>query len=360
MKKGKPAFVGVDLFAGAGGLSLGAKLADINVVIAVEKDKSAVETYSYNHPETQIINDDIQKIQSLPIKKTKAQTVLFGGPPCQGFSSSNQRTRNQKNPSNWLLTEFVRITDLLGPDWIVFENVCGFISTEGKLFLNLLLDSFESRGYSCVWYVLNATDYGVPQKRSRFFLVGSRHGVKVGKPVPLHKGNPITVYDAIGDLPCLTNGAKTNYLAYKTEAISDYSYILRNNLNLCSGHIVTQNSAQVIERYKYIPQGGNWQDIPEALMDNYTDRTRCHAGIYYRLKQDEPSLTIGNYRKAMLVHPWENRGLSVREAARIQSFPDSYEFKGSLGFQQQQVGNAVPPMLAKSVFDMITNEGYGI
>jgi DNA (cytosine-5)-methyltransferase 1 len=119
---------------------------------------------------------------------------------------------------------------------------------------------------------------------------------------------------------------------------------------------VSRNSQPVLERYAHIPQGGNWEDIPESLMKNYTDRSRCNTGIYHRLTADAPSVTIGNYRKAMLIHPWKDRGLSVREAARIQSFPDSYEFMGSIGFQQQQVSNAVPPLLAKAVFEMIVEK----
>jgi DNA (cytosine-5)-methyltransferase 1 len=128
---------------------------------------------------------------------------------------------------------------------------------------------------------------------------------------------------------------------------------MRNNQSGCLNHLVTRNSELVIERYKYIPQGGNWEHIPEHLMKNYKDKSRCHTGIYRRLDNNKPSVVIGNYRKNMLIHPTQNRGLSVREAARLQSFPDSFVFKGSIGFQQQQVGNAVPPLLAKALFSSI-------
>jgi DNA (cytosine-5)-methyltransferase 1 len=125
---------------------------------------------------------------------------------------------------------------------------------------------------------------------------------------------------------------------------------MRNGRRLVSGNLVTRNSAFVIDRYPHVPQGGNWEDIPEHLMQNYSDRTKCHTGIYHRLHPDQPSVVIGNFRKNMLIHPTQHRGLSVREAARIQSFPDSYRFTGSIGFQQQQVANAVPPLLATAVF----------
>ena len=354
-----PKFIGVDLFAGAGGLSLGAEMANVNVVLAVEKDKFAAATYARNHPTTTVINEDISNISKIDITSS-AQRILFGGPPCQGFSYSNQKTRSKDNPNNWLLKEFIRIMGVWKPDWVVFENVCGFINTEKKLFLNQLLNDFGDKEYTCSWNVLNAQDFSVPQKRSRFFLIASRHGKKVSFPIP-KKGNSIVSVDqAIADLPHLSNGSRADYLEYSCEATNNYAKYLRKNTKGCTGHLVTQNSDLVIERYRHVPPGGNWKDIPERLMENYTDRNRCHTGIYHRLNPNEPAVTIGNYRKAMLIHPRENRGLSVREAARLQSFPDSYEFKGSIGFQQQQVGNAVPPFLARAVFNIITNGDYHI
>lgn len=350
----QPRFIGVDLFAGAGGLSLGAEMADIDVALAIEKDKYAAETYRFNHPNTKVITDDIANILEITAPHG-SPTILFGGPPCQGFSYSNQRTRSRDNPSNWLLREFLRIVNVWNPDWVVFENVRGFVNTESRLFLDSLITDFEQKGYTCAWSILNAQDFGVPQNRSRFFLIASRHGHKIIFPKK-ESTDHITVSQAISDLPSLQNGASINFLKYKCEATNEYAKGLRGSLPECSGHLVSKNAPNIIERYEYIPPGGNWKDIPEHLMENYTDRTRCHTGIYHRLMPNEPALTIGNYRKAMLIHPLENRGLSVREAARIQSFPDWYEFKGSIGFQQQQVGNAVPPLLAKQVFNKIIEQ----
>jgi DNA (cytosine-5)-methyltransferase 1 len=349
----KSQFVGVDLFSGAGGMSLGAQMAGIDVQLAVENDPHAAATYAHNHPNTKLIVDDIRNVTSIDISCKFETTVLFGGPPCQGFSTSNQKTRNQFNTSNWLFEEFIRITKLWKPDWVVVENVKGFVETERGIFLKNIIAEFSKLGYTCSFGILLASDYGVPQNRSRFFLIGSFHGKFVSFPERLTE-NPITVQEAIGDLPSLSNGANVNFLKYESAAQSSYAKKLRNGQLECSGNFVSRNNQKVIERYSHIPQGGNWEDIPAALMDNYSNRLRCHTGIYRRLRADQPSVVLGNYRKNMLIHPWEDRGLSVREAARLQSFPDWYEFKGSIGFQQQQVGNAVPPFLAKKVFSLLT------
>lgn len=345
--------VGIDLFAGAGGMSLGAQMAGINVVLAVEVDKHAAATYAFNHPETELIVDSIETIHRIDACRKGQVTVLFGGPPCQGFSTSNQRTRGRENPLNWLFKEFIRLVRLCKPDWIVFENVRGIVETERGLFRDSVIRDFCDAGYRCSYGVLCASDFGVPQVRSRFFLIASRHGVTVDMPKPTTTPRPVSVREAIVDLPSLANGADEDYRIYPREAKSDYAKSMRNGREGCNGHLVTSNAPHIIERYKHIPQGGNWEDIPADLMRNYADRTRCHTGIYHRLCEDAPSVVIGNYRKNMLIHPTQDRGLSVREAARLQSFPDWYEFKGSIGFQQQQVGNAVPPLLAKKVFECI-------
>jgi DNA (cytosine-5)-methyltransferase 1 len=346
--------IGFDIFSGVGGMSLGASMAGIDVKIALEKDKHAAETFSFNHKDVQMLNKDIRNLHEIPslLKKTKDTTVLFGGPPCQGFSYSNQRTRNKNNEKNWLFKEFARVTNLWRPDWFVLENVSGILHTEKGFFLEQILNEFHKIGYTLNYELLNAADFGVPQKRERFFLVGSKHGITFKFP---QKANPklVSVKDAISDLPILSNGANFPELEYKTKATSVYAKKLRKKHEYSLCNYVTKNSALVIKRYKHIPQGGNWEHIPKKLMSNYKDCSRCHDGIYFRLNEGEPSSVIGNYRKNMLIHPTEDRGLSVREAARLQSFPDEFVFTGSVGFQQQQVGNAVPPLLANAIFSQI-------
>ena len=358
MYEGKSNLLGVDLFAGAGGMSLGAQMSGIDVVLAVEKDHHAAATYAFNHPQTKLIVDDIKNVRRIDVTSKDKATILFGGPPCQGFSTSNQRTRKRENPLNWLFKEYLRIVCLWKPDWVVLENVRGIVETEHGLFRDAIIQELQDAGYTSSSGVLCASDFGVPQVRSRFFLIASRHGLKVRMPKPTAHV-PINVRQTINDLPSLSNGASKDYLYYPRKPQSKYAKSMRNGNKGCSGHLVTCNASHIIERYRHIPQGGNWEDIPARLMTNYSDRTRCHTGIYRRLHEEQPSVVLGNYRKNMLIHPWEDRGLSVREAARLQSFPDGYEFRGSIGFQQQQVGNAVPPRLAQAVFLSIIEDGGG-
>lgn len=348
--------IGIDLFSGAGGMSVGATAAGIEVKIAVEIDKHAAFTYQANHPNSKMLNDDVRRIslKDFPKAAKNEIKILFGGPPCQGFSTSNQKTRNKENSNNWLFQEYLRITKEQRPDWLIVENVKGILETEGGFFFETILNDLNKSGYKTTYAVLNSADFGVPQIRKRVFIVGSLHGISFEFPKPTTT-KFLTVTDAIADLPELKNGSHYNEMEYKTFAMNKYQSEIRKNSKFSTNNLVTKNSDTVLRRYQHIPQGGNWENIPANLMSNYKDFSRCHTGIYHRLKSDEPSIVIGNFRKNMLVHPTENRGLSVREAARIQSFPDTYRFHGSIGFQQQQVGNSVPPLLAKAVFEKVTS-----
>ena len=352
--KGIPAgVIGIDLFSGAGGMSLGAEWAGVNVKLALELDPNAFRTYARNHPKCLTLRADAQSVFDIRWSADPGETVLFGGPPCQGFSTSNQRTRTKENEKNWLYKAFISLVRSVRPAWVVFENVRGIIETEGGMFAAKVEQDLGELGYQTSSGLLNAAEFGVPQIRSRFFIV-ARHG-KAAPPLPTPKPvrRIVNVLDALHDLPNLEVGASTSALPYARPADSAYAKKLRGELETCSGHLVSTNAPYVVDRYSSIPQGGNWEDIPEHLMSNYADRTRCHTGIYRRLSLDAPSVVIGNFRKNMLIHPTANRGLSVREAARLQSFPDNFIFEGSIGFQQQQVGNAVPPLLAQAVFETI-------
>lgn len=343
----------IDLFAGAGGLSLGAELAGVKVTHAIENNHAAANSYRLNHPETEVVEKDVRVVEP-PTRKRGDCAMLFGGPPCQGFSTSNQRTRTTANPKNWLFGEFFRFARTMKPDWIVLENVKGLKETAQGHFESLIMGEFEALGYASALWTLCAADYGVPQKRYRLFFLGRRRG-SIPQPPPTLRAM-ITVREAIADLPELAIGADIDRLDYGPLRPSLYAQTMRQRAKSCTGHLVSENNKLVQQRYPHIPPGGNWRNIPKRLMKNYSnlvDNRSRHTGIYRRLVWDEPSVVIANYRKNMLVHPEQHRGLSVREACRLQSFPDSYRFSGSIGLQQQQVSNAVPPLLAKAVFNQI-------
>jgi DNA (cytosine-5)-methyltransferase 1 len=344
--------IGVDLFSGGGGMTLGAKLSGIKVRAAVEFHVSACATYATNHPEATVYCSDIRAIKTIEIGKRSQPLVLFGGPPCQGFSTSNQRTRHSENPKNWLFQEFLRIVDLMRPEWVVFENVAGILQTENGRFAESFRGHLVDKGYRLACDVLNAADFGCPQRRSRYIVIAALNVEPSLPTAPVETAIP-TLWDAIGDLPELQNGATKDVLEYGCEAMSEYAKALRLELKQCTGHLVSRNADSIVARYAHIPAGGNWRHVPGFIRDPEADKRRYHSGIYRRLIKDAPSVVIGNFRKNMLIHPTQDRGLSVREAARLQSFPDSYRFCGSIGLQQQQVGNAVPPILAKAVFDNI-------
>lgn len=344
--------IGIEVFSGPGGMSFGAKLAGIDVKMAVEKDYYAAQTYSKNHRGTTVVIDDIINIKEFVFEKGNNQVVLFGGPPCQGYSNSNQKNKSKDNPKNWLFKEFIRCTNLIKPDWIVIENVKGLLNFDKGFFLNEIFKDLNELGYTVNYKVLNSADFGVPQKRERIFIVGSLHGIAFDFPSS-NIVSYVTVGDALSDLPYLKNGQISDSLDYLCKPKNDYAKLMRGKTEKVKNNFVSKNSDIVIDRYSHVPQGGNWKNIPDSLMANYKDHSRCHGGIYRRLSDTLPSVVIGNYRKNMLIHPNEDRGLSVREAARLQSFPDNFEFLGPINQQQQQVGDAVPPLLAKAVFDKI-------
>lgn len=341
---------GCDIFSGAGGMSLGAEMAGIDIAFAVENDQYAADTFQKNHKGSKVIVEDIRTVQPTKLISNNP-FVLFGGPPCQGFSLSNTVTRNSKNKKNDLFEEFLRFIEELEPEWCVFENVEGFRSFQNGKVVKILKKRLEDLGYTVSFDVLMASDYGVPQDRKRFFMVGNKKGIKFKFP----KASTIkyTVADAILDLPNLQNGDFIESLPYQGLANNEFASSMRANSKFSMQNYVSRNRDYVLERYEYIGQGENWRAIPSELMANYANTDNCHSGIYKRLDSTQPSIVISNYRKNMLIHPFQNRGLSVREAARLQSFPDDFIFQGTLMYMQQQIGNAVPPILAKALFDKI-------
>lgn len=345
----------VDIFSGAGGMSVGARMSGFAPALAVELDKYAAATYARNHPDTTVLQQDIKTVN--PLKYVTGPVfMLFGGPPCQGFSKANTKTRNLDNPNNQMYKEYLRFVSELQPEWFVFENVEGFKSFDKGTFSADVEKQLQALGYETSSSILNSLNHGVPQKRFRYFIIGHRKdkgGIKFDFE-DMERQPQVTVGEAISDLPSLENGQLSELLNYKSDSSHPYVQQLKNGMKHSTQNLVTRNGEHIIERYKVIAQGENWKSAhKKGLLTTYSSTKNTHSGIYRRLQMDEPAVTISNYRKSMLIHPLEDRGLSLREAARIQSFPDDYYLEGSLDSMQQQVGNAVPPLLAKAVFDQI-------
>ena len=350
----KSPYLGIDLFAGSGGISHGLLQAGFDMRLGIEIDPNFAVTLKENNKNMKVVVSDIRVIDPTEVVKSaglrkKDIDLIVGGPPCQGFSQSNRRSRNLDNPLNNLYKEFFRFIRVLQPQVFLLENVAGLKTLHRGAVFQDILKAGEKVGYYVQWDVVNAEDFGVPQRRKRIIFIGTKQ--KTDNLFYVKKNKPVTVKMALDDLPILENGNVVDELKYSRDSkLSNYQKMMRmNNENIVSNNLVTKNGKLVMERYKYIPPGGNWRSIPSQLMFNYKNPNNCHGWIYYRLKWDEPSVVISNFRKNMLIHPEQHRGLSVREAARLQSFPDHYLFYGPLTSQQQQVANAVPPLLAEKI-----------
>ncbi|KUG19724.1 dna-cytosine methyltransferase [hydrocarbon metagenome] len=372
----------LDIFCGPGGLSLGFALAGFDVVHSIDINAEALSTIRLNHAKIHEAKgeDNYYCAEERDLRTVKAEEILenfegknfrvqgiIGGPPCRGFSSANTKTRNPENPHNSLYKDYIRLVNDLQPDFFMFENVVGLLSMgKGEIIRDIEDKLGEELGYVMDKAILDASDYGVPQTRKRVIIIG----IKPDRLKPEYDGKvrfpektidkAVTVQEALFDLPAAESGCMQDVYEYpEIEHLSSYARQMRKTplLNIASprvlNHSTTKSNDVVLERYKHISQGENWESIPDHLLKDYKDKNRCHSGIYRRLKEDEPSPTINNVRKSMFIHPRQNRGLSVREAARLQSFPDWYEFKGVRDSQYQQVADAVPPLMAKALAEQI-------
>ncbi|MFW6008102.1 MAG: DNA cytosine methyltransferase, partial [archaeon] len=257
---------------------------------------------------------------------------IIAGPPCKGFSLIRVSRRNPEDERNTLFEEVVRALRIISPDLLIMENVPGLLSMdtpEGDSVKDVILKRIKKEGYNCKMTKILASDFEVPQDRERIFFIAHKNK-EIDFPDIIEDKN--TVKDAIGNIP---NPEKD----YCKEPQTEYQEKMTREDRKLYNHKGVNHSDRVIERMKYIPQGGNWRDIPEEEND-----LNCkYSNAYKRLNLDKPSITITN---SMIIHPNENRKISVREMARLQSFPDDFVFKGSKSHQSQQIINAVPPLLA--------------
>lgn len=395
----------VEIFSGAGGLGLGFLMAqggscDYRITFSGEVNPIYVQTLINNHRHfaQEVCIDAVQRVPvgttptnlvdktSLQQIKVVADTygevdILTGGPPCQGFSSSNRRSWHKDNENNKLVEVFLDYVRTLKPRVMLLENVQGILWTPShqreEVSAARYITEELSRDYLLFPKLLDAVWYGVPQYRTRFFLLGIRSdlGYSSGDfgewgpfPLPTHgptTGRPyVTVGEAIEGLPVIGNGADVDEMDYSltNELLANNDYLQQmvgTNPSRVFDHVTSKHETYVIERYKQIPEGGNWESI-RHLMNNYTKIERTHSNIYKRLRFNQPSITMGHYRKSMMVHPHQDRGLSLREACRLQSFPDWFRFagtsdgsKGGLMHKQQQLANAVCPLVAKAIAEFL-------
>ena len=350
----------IDLFCGAGGLSDGFRQAGFVVLAGNDIEPFAVETFAKNHPESKALAGPIQSLSASNLLRIAALDkgdldCLIGGPPCQAFSVYNHQ-RGMHDERSGLFREYLRIVDGLMPKWVVMENVTGITSAGNGQAVDHIISGLAERGYTVEMKILRAEEYGVPQERRRVFFIGNRLGLPIGWPKPTHGPglSPfVTVWDAIEDLPPLRNGEVPDQpLHYCKTPSSDYQTYLRGNTANVANHAAPRLAPINLERMKYIPEGGSWRDVPFDLLPAGMRRARrCdHTKRYGRLRKDGLSSTIltkCDLHWGAFIHPEQDRALSVREAARLQSFPDAFRFAGPRTEQYVQVGNAVPPLLAR-------------
>lgn len=340
----------IDLFCGCGGLSKGFELAGFNIVGGVDFNAPAVNTFNENFKNAKGVCCDLSEMDESKIKDLFGDLsnidVIIGGPPCQGFSSANRYKIEGDDPRNKLFFEFVKFVDLANPDAVVIENVRGIVTKDNGYAKKRIYDIFEARGYYVNHCILDACDYGVPQHRLRNFFVMLKKE-KFNFNTLKKTSSTISVKEAIGELYNFENEDDST-VTITTEPITDYQKYLRSDNSVTYNHEVRYPAEKVQERISYVPQGGNWRCVPEHLWPS--SRSNRHSSAYKRLDEKQPSVTIdtGNSHSNYF-HPLYNRIPTVREAARLQSFPDNFKFKGNRSEQYRQVGNAVPPLLAKAI-----------
>ena len=360
----------IDLFSGAGGLSIGFHQAGFDVIAANDCDQYASATYQLNHPDVRFLQGPIealtpeQFIGDSGLRRGELD-VLVGGPPCQAFSIYNHQ-RGMHDERSGLFREYLRIVDGLLPQFVVIENVTGITSVSEGRAVDEIADSLSQIGYQVEPKVLKAEEYGVPQERRRIFFLGTRRNTTIQWPTPTHTPvldifsvlnnlKPlVTVSDAIDDLPALNNSEGAECMDYNSDPTSEYQRQAREGSGVVYNHVAPQLASINLERMAHIPQGGSWRDLPQHLLPagmrlaNRSDHTKR----YGRLHPDGQASTIltrCDVHWGAYIHPHQNRAITVREAARFQSFPDKFRFLGSRSEQYKQVGNAVPPLLAMAV-----------
>ncbi|MCE3297070.1 MAG: dcm [Crocinitomicaceae bacterium] len=343
----------VDLFAGVGGLSFGFAMANFETVFAIEHDESIASTYKLNHPNTDVFSTDIQTLNIDDLaKKYKNVDVVIGGPPCQGFSQKGKRL-SLDDERNYLFKYFIEFVKAFEPKYFLLENVPNITTTSNGFFKNEIICAFNDLGYEVDVDILTASNFGVPQNRKRAFFLGKRGTEKLLLPKTNNKKTSIA--DAIYDLPKINSGEGKEVYNYPLGPLSDYQKLMRKGSKGIYNHQATKHSELALKKLSMIPKGKGKEVLPEEY------RTKSiYSGTWSRLKEDEfaPTITtrFDTPSSGMFTHPILDRCITVREGARLQSFPDRFIFYGTKSSQLKQVGNAVPPLLAYSIAKIIKRD----
>lgn len=340
----------IDLFAGVGGLSYGfSKMSEFNIIAANEIEKDISIAYTLNHPDVTMLNNDINNLtEDILFDATKGQKidVVVGGPPCQSYSTLGKRQMDER--AN-LFMQYKRILKILKPKAFVFENVVGILSmNHGRLFEQIKAE-FEEIGYNLKYDILDAVNYGVPQHRERVILVGFKGKNPFVYPEKTHgvgKKPYVTLKEAIGDLPEIKSGQQST--KYLKEADNDFLKFVRTGDQELSEHVAPKNGEHLVRIMEALKDGQSKDDLPEDIRPK-----SGYGNTYAKLWWDKPSTTITrNFAcpsSSRCIHPRDSRAMSIREGARLQSFPDNYKFYGSDGMKRLEIGNAVPPLLSVAI-----------
>lgn len=353
----------IDLFSGCGGISKGfMDTKKVEIVGAIDNDQAACSTYEKNFPGAKVICGDINKI-TVEATGFKDIDIMVGGPPCQGFSRLNYWDKDRDNdPRNELFLQYLRFVDELKPKAILIENVKQVLTSKDGYVPMHITNFLRERGYTVNYAILCAADYGVPQNRYRAFFVAlkEKYGVFDFSIMEKYKLPTVTVAEALSDIQDIEEDAKEyeqGTIFKLGEPKSEYQKKMQSKDRLLHNHLIYYPVANVQEMMTYVPEGGNWRCVPKELFKS--ERSNRYTNYLRRLKNNEPSITIDTGHNVYF-HPKFNRVPTIRESARIQSFPDSFIFTGKKGQQFRQVGNAVPPLLAealaKAIMEVIENE----
>ena len=317
----------IDLFCGAGGFSLGFEMAGFETSLAIDLWEPAIDTFNYNRENKVGLNIDIYEYDNERLEEFIDENDvdgIIGGPPCQGFSMVG--TRDEEDDRNNLYLQYVRFVDVVKPKFFILENVKGLLTLKDGFFKEDIINRFSELGYNVNFKMLVASDYGVAQNRHRVFFVGLRKDL---------------FGDKFSDLPSLDSGEDPK--VYRTEPQNNYQKLMRKNSSEITNNEITRHTEQTKSIISMVPDGGNIKDLPEKYY-----KVRNYSSAFKRMNSKKPSTTIDCGHRNYF-HYKENRVPTVRESARIQSFPDDYHFTGSKTSQYTQVGNAVPVLLAKTI-----------